>query len=100
TEIGSGVAVVLLALVFALISHYSHPPIPYAVILQVPFTSQAPNGNWNRNEDCEETSITMATAFLNGQTGNTMSAGDAQRAINQLKSWENINIGYNMNTGA
>jgi len=42
----------------------------------------------------------MATAFLNGQTGNLMPASDAQKAINQLKAWENINQGYNMNTGA
>ena len=99
TEFGLGVGVVLLVLVFALISHYHKPPLPFAVVLPVPFTSQAPLGNWNRNEDCEETSITMATAFLNGQTGDRMSANDAQKAINALKNWENINQGYNANTG-
>ncbi|MEJ0021076.1 MAG: C39 family peptidase [Candidatus Doudnabacteria bacterium] len=74
--------------------------VPSSVVLQVPFTPQAPTDNWSRNEDCEEASVTMANAYLNGQTQDQMSADDAQNAINQLKNWENINAGYNMNTGA
>jgi hypothetical protein len=66
----------------------------------VPFTAQAPTNLWDRNEDCEEASITMATAFLNGQTQDKISASDALKAINQLKNWEEVNIGYNANTGA
>ncbi|MEO8065706.1 MAG: C39 family peptidase [Candidatus Doudnabacteria bacterium] len=79
---------------------FSRPRIPKTLILAVPFTAQAPTNNWSRNEDCEETSVAMATAYLNGQSGDMMSAGDAQNAINQLKNWENINTGYNANTGA
>ena len=100
TEIGVLVGAVLLFIIFAAASHFHKPKLPFAVILQVPFTSQAPTGNWDRNEDCEETSIVMATAFLNGQTGDRMPAGDAQKAIIQLKAWENINQGYNDDTGA
>ncbi len=74
--------------------------VPAQVVLQVPFTTQAPTDKWDRNEDCEETSISMANAFLNGQTQDRMSAGDALNAINNLKQWENANIGYNLNTGA
>lgn len=73
---------------------------PKSLILQVPFTAQAPTDKWDRNEDCEEASITMANAYLNGQTQNEMSAADALNAINQLKNWENVNAGYNMNSGA
>jgi len=99
-EVGGTLTFVALGLVLAIVLNTHKPPLPFAVILQIPFTSQAPNGNWDRNEDCEETSIAMSTAFLNGQTGNLMAAADAQRAINQLKEWENINIGYNADTGA
>lgn len=99
-EIGGIIGIVLLASTFAVLSYFTKPSLPFAVILQVPFTSQAPNGNWNRNEDCEETSITMAMAFLNEQTGDKIPAGDAQNAINQLKAWENTNNGYNADTGA
>ncbi len=74
--------------------------IPKSVVLQVPFTTQAPTNKWDRNEDCEETSISMANAFLNGQRQDRMSAADALDAINNLKQWENANIGYNLNTGA
>lgn len=100
TEIGVLVGAILLAVIFVIFSRFHKPALPFAVILQVPFTSQAPNGNWDRNEDCEETSIVMAMAFLNGQTGDKMQRVDAQKAINQLKAWENINNGYNADTGA
>jgi hypothetical protein len=73
---------------------------PQVVILQVPFTPQAPTNNWNRNEDCEETSITMAQAFLNGNMDDRLPAGIAQASINSLKKWEQSNLGYNANTGA
>jgi hypothetical protein len=73
--------------------------LPATVILQVPFSTQAPNDNWNRNEDCEETSITMANAFLTGSTEDKLPADAAQNAINNLKAWEQTNLGYNANTG-
>ncbi len=74
--------------------------IPHTSILQVPFSPQAPTDNWNRNEDCEETSIMMANAFLTGNKGNVVPARDAQEAINNLKKWEQANLGYNIDTGA
>ncbi len=73
--------------------------MPATVILQVPFSAQAPTNDWNRNEDCEETSITMANAFLTGTTQDKLPADAAQNAINNLKAWEQINLGYNANTG-
>lgn len=74
--------------------------IPKTVILQVPFSAQAPTDNWSRNEDCEETSITMANAFLTGTTQDKLPPQAAQQAINNLKKWEQTNLGYNANTGA
>ena len=74
--------------------------IPHTLILQVPFSPQAPTDNWNRNEDCEETSIMMANTFLTGNKGNVVPARDAQEAINNLKKWEQANLGYNIDTEA
>jgi hypothetical protein len=74
--------------------------IPARVILQVPFSAQAPTNNWSRNEDCEETSIMMANAFLTGTTEDKVPAPAAQEAINNLKQWEQTNLGYNADTGA
>lgn len=71
-----------------------------SVILQVPFSPQAPTDKWDRNEDCEETSIVMANAFLTGTTQNKLDSGAALEAIGNLKKWENGNLGYNADTGA
>ena len=73
---------------------------PSTIILQVPFSTQAPNDTWSRNEDCEETSITMANAFLTGTTEDKIPADAAQQSINNLKTWEQNNLGYNANTGS
>lgn len=42
----------------------------------------------------------MANAFLSGTTENEVPAGEAQKAINNLKIWEKGNLNYNANTGA
>src|SRR6185295_7526173 len=75
-------------------------PLPGSLVLAVPFSPQAPTDHWDRNEDCEETSITMANAFLTGNTTNELPASAALEAINNLKKWEQANLGYNANTGA
>jgi len=73
--------------------------LPASFNLAIPFTPQAPNNNWDRNEDCEETSVAMANAFLTGNTIKKLPADAAQNAINNLKAWEQSNLGYNANTG-
>ncbi len=73
--------------------------LPETTILPIPFSTQAPNNNWDRNEDCEETSVTMANAFLTGNTLDKLPASAAQEAINNLKKWEQENLGYNTDTG-
>ena len=96
---GIGVVVLTIALLY-LFKGTVQKPLPETFILAVPFTPQAPTNNWNRNEDCEETSITMANAFLNGEQEDRMPAPLAQAAIDNLKKWEQANLGYNANTGA
>jgi hypothetical protein len=41
----------------------------------------------------------MANAFLTGTTEDRLPAAAAQNAINNLKAWEQTNLGYNANTG-
>jgi len=78
----------------------SKKSLPEELLLAVPFTDQAPTGKWDRNEDCEEASITMANAYLNGNRDDKLPAAIAQEYINSLKRWEEANIGYNADTGA
>ncbi|MDO8667670.1 MAG: C39 family peptidase [bacterium] len=73
---------------------------PTSFILEVPFSAQAPTNNWSRNEDCEETSLVMVKAFLDGNLEKKLSAPLTQESINYLKTWEQANLGYNADTGA
>lgn len=89
----------LVGIVLALYSFQKSNKLPSELVLAIPFTSQAPNGNWDRNEDCEETSVTMANAFLSGTQTKLLDADSAAASIKHLRDWENSNIGYNLNTG-
>jgi hypothetical protein len=97
--LSAGIIITVLAVVGLVIFKTEFQKIPPTVILAVPFSTQAPDDTWSRNEDCEETSITMANAFLTGSTEDKLPADAAQNAINNLKTWENANLGYNANTG-
>lgn len=102
-ELNVGYIILGLFLICSFVFYFFNVPgIPYKtqnLILQVPFSAQAPTNNWARNEDCEETSITMANAFLTGTTEDKLPASAAQNAINNLKMWKEANLGYNINTG-
>lgn len=74
--------------------------IPDSFILRVPFSTQAPTNNWIRNKDCEETSLAMVDAFLKGNTESNIASFPAQATIDSLKKWEDVNLGYNADTGA
>lgn len=74
--------------------------LPASLTLPVPFTTQAPDGNWTGNENCEEASVVMADAFLTGNTEDTIPADAAETAIDNLISWENANFGHNANGGS
>lgn len=61
--------------------------IPAELNLAIPFTSQAPTGNWDalHEEACEETSVVMAARFLQSRT--ITDANDAETAIQELTSY-------------
>jgi hypothetical protein len=68
------------------------PPaaLPAAVILPVPFTSQAPLGNWSvRQHTCEEASLVMVDRYLKGDhSGGLIDPKTADGAINQVTAWK------------
>src|SRR5438309_11825751 len=68
------------------------PPVnlPAAVILPVPFTPQAPLGNWAaRQHTCEEASLVMVDRYLHGDhSGGLIDAQPADAALNQITTWK------------
>ena len=76
----------------------SNPPLPEKVIQQVPFTTQAPFGAWDGNENCEEASVIMAYHFFRNETELTPETVDAE--IKNLIAWEDQNFGHNKDSGA
>src|ERR1700730_4207050 len=68
------------------------PPVnlPAAVILPVPFTSQAPLNNWaDRQHTCEEASLVMVDRYLRGDhSGALIDPRTADNAINQITAWK------------
>lgn len=68
------------------------PPVnlPAAVNLPVPFTPQAPLGNWaDRQHTCEEASLVMVDRYLRGDhSGSLIDPHTADAAINQVTSWK------------
>jgi len=67
------------------------PPVnlPAAVILPVPFTSQAPLNNWaDRQHTCEEASLVMVDRYLKGDHNATIDGRTADQAINQVTTWK------------
>lgn len=68
-------------------------PIPKELNLKVPFTSQAPTGNWDRQheENCEEASMLMANRYFENRAIDNST--DAETGMAQLVDWENANIG-------
>ena len=68
------------------------PPVnlPAAVSLPVPFTPQAPLGDWATHQHtCEEASLTMVDRYLHGDhSGNLIDAQTANAEINQITQWK------------
>lgn len=68
------------------------PPVnlPAAVSMPVPFTPQAPLGNWAaRQHTCEEASLVMVDRYLHGDhSGSLIDAHTADAAINQVTTWK------------
>lgn len=64
--------------------------LPRAVALRVPFTSQAPLGDWPaRQHTCEEASLLMVDRYLRGdQSGRLIDPLTADHAIRQITMWK------------
>jgi len=74
--------------------------IPNEFNLDIPFTSQAPFGNWDaaHEEYCEEASLLMANRFLTNQT--ITGPADADEAMDAIAAWEVERFGYFESTTA
>lgn len=75
-------------------------PLPGEYNLDVPFTSQAPHGNWDEvhEETCEEASILMVERYYNEKS--IESADDADGEMLEMVDWQNENFGYFESTTA
>jgi Peptidase_C39 like family len=64
--------------------------LPAAVSLPVPFTPQAPLGNWaQRQHTCEEASLLMVDRYLHGDhSGALIDPKTADAGINQITAWK------------
>ncbi len=75
-------------------------PLSKLILQSVPFTSQAPSGNWDdqRQQDgCEETSAIMAMAWVRG-TG--LTAAGAEKEILAISDFEQATYGSYHDTSA
>lgn len=72
----------------------------HSINLPVPFTSQAPTGNWDKmhNENCEEASSIMAMAYYNDSYKNKtkLDASFVEEQMTKLTDWQLKNFGYNL----
>lgn len=82
----------------------TQPPTtnPATLSLKVPFTPQAPTGNWDQlhNEACEEASAIMAAAYFSGDTRSRIPATEVEAQITALTNWQQSNFGYYLDTTA
>ncbi len=74
--------------------------IPDEINFDVPFTSQAPNANWDRTheEACEEAAILMAERYFARRQ--ITSPIDAEAGLQEIIAWENQNLGFFESTTA
>jgi hypothetical protein len=72
----------------------SPSPAPAGAILDVPYTVQAPGGNWKVHEEsCEEAALLMYRDFLLGDQRADIPAPEADAALRAMKSWQVQNWG-------
>ena len=65
-------------------------PLPPSVFIHVPYTVQAPLGNWDTaHEDyCEAAAALMYGAFLRGDHRDVIPAQEADQRMGQIVAWE------------
>ncbi|MFN2462908.1 MAG: C39 family peptidase [Candidatus Dormibacteria bacterium] len=67
---------------------------PEGAILEVPYTVQAPFGNWRVHEEsCEEAAMLMYRLFLHGDHRTDIPPAEADAGIRALKNWQVQNWG-------
>ena len=68
----------------------SPSPLPPSVFIKVPYTVQAPLGNWDAaHEDyCEAAAALMYGAFLHGDHRSVIPPAEADQRMAQIVSWE------------
>ena len=78
------------------------PENPTSLNLPIPFTPQAPTGNWDllHNEACEEASAIMAAAYFSGDTRIKIPPEEVEKQISDLTAWLDKRFGYHLNTTA
>ncbi len=90
-------------------SSVSSPVAPMEVNLEVPFTTQAPGGNWDsvHEELCEEASLFMAQWYVLGKKGqvtsngqNIIPAADTEKAFDAMVAWQENEFGLFESTTA
>jgi hypothetical protein len=71
----------------------------HSINLAVPFTSQAPHGNWDsvHKEACEEASVLMLDAFFDGRA---LTPEGAEAELQELVQWQMNRFGYFEDTSA
>jgi hypothetical protein len=63
--------------------------LPTRVLLQVPFTTQAPLNNWAQHqESCEAANLTMLVAYWQHDTSVVIDPNAADATIRQIDSWK------------
>ena len=67
------------------------PPgqLPARVLLQVPYTTQAPLGNWAQHqESCEAATLIMVVSYWRHDPEIVINPGNAEAAIDQIDGWK------------
>ncbi len=74
--------------------------LPASKNLAVPFTSQAPHGNWDEpyQEACEEASVYMVHAYFSGMDEGQIPASTADEALLQIVAFEMELFGFYQDT--
>ena len=63
--------------------------LPDHILLQVPFTTQAPLNNWAQHqESCEAANLTMLYLYWNNQTPVVIDPHAADNLINEIDAWK------------
>ncbi len=74
--------------------------MPKTLLRKVPFTAQAPTGNWDKlhNEACEEAVLIMANEYFSKNTALQLPAQLVESELSKLTKWQNENFGFHLDT--